>query len=182
MNAIECTWWVNELLQTFEISGCCHSYTIIYIPMLLLLCSFQSLVKDRENPSKWNRQDDDSDWQVIDSGPVKRRDAAAAANGSCSDDQVAQVFTHGWNSGLNHIADQQAWSPSSRPGFLSSECLMASFHEISIVVASGAGIVQLSHTCIMPHYHAQNKILYIYKKSFIVVSSDRQYSFTVSSI
>lgn len=171
MNAIECTWWVNELLQTFEISGCCHSYTIIYIPMLLLLCSFQSLVKDRENPSKWNRQDDDSDWQVIDSGPVKRRDAAAAANGSC------------WNSGLNHIADQQAWSPSTRPGFLSSECLMASFHKISIVVASGAGIVQLGHTCIMPHYHAQNKILYIYTKiSFIVVSSDRQYSFTVSSI
>ena len=87
---------------------------------------------------------DDSDWEFVDSGPVKDcenpsgsngRDAAAAAtaanNSSGSDDQAAQVFTRGWNSGRNHIADQQAWSPSSRQVFLSSEGLMASFHEIS---------------------------------------------------
>ena len=36
-------------------------------------------------------------------------------------DQVAQVFVRGWNSGLNHIADQLAGSPSSRQVFLSSE-------------------------------------------------------------
>ena len=37
--------------------------------------------------------------------------------------QVAQVFVCGWNSGLsrNHIADLQAWSPSSRQVFLSRE-------------------------------------------------------------
>ena len=87
---------------------------------------------------------DDSDWELVDSGPVKDtenpsgstgRDAAAAAtaanNSSGSDDQVSQVFPHGWNSGLNHIADQQAWSPSSRQAFLSSEGLIAFFHEIS---------------------------------------------------
>ena len=85
-----------------------------------------------------------TDWQVIDSGPVKEcenpsgsngRDAAAAAtaanNSSGSDDQVSQVFMRGWNCALNHIADQQVWSPSSREVFLSSEGLMASLHEIS---------------------------------------------------
>ena len=88
--------------------------------------------------------DDYPDWQVIDSDPVKHcenpsssngPDAAAAAtaanNSSGSDDQVAQVFMRGWNSGLNHIDDQQVWSPSSRQAFLSSEGLIASFHEIS---------------------------------------------------
>ena len=85
---------------------------------------------------------DDSDWELVDSGRVKDtenpsgstgRDAAAAtaANSSGSDDQVSQVFPHGWNSGLNHIADQQVWSPSSRQAFLSSEGLIASFHEMS---------------------------------------------------
>ena len=85
---------------------------------------------------------DDPDWELVDSGPVKDcqkpsgsngRDAAAAtaANKSNrSDDQVAQVFMRGWNSGLNYIADQ-VWSPSSRQVFLSSEGLMASLHEIS---------------------------------------------------
>ena len=84
-------------------------------------------LEDRENPSKWNQQDDESDWEFVDCGPVKDcenpsgsngRDAAAAAtaanNSSASDDQVSQVFTRGWISGLNHIADQLAWSPSSR--------------------------------------------------------------------
>eukprot|EP00434_Breviolum_minutum_P041099 symbB.v1.2.036554.t1/scaffold5179.1/size30116/3 len=69
---------------------------------------------------------DDSGWQHVGSGPVKDsenpsgsnvRDAAAAAtaanNSSGSDDQVAQVFPRAWNSGLNHIADQQVWSPSA---------------------------------------------------------------------
>ena len=87
---------------------------------------------------------DDSDSELVDPGPVKDsenpsgsngRDAAAAAtaanNSSGSDDQVSQVFPHGWNSGLNHIADQQVWSPSSGQAFLSSEGLIASFHEIS---------------------------------------------------
>ena len=69
---------------------------------------------------------DHSGWEFVDAGPVKDsenpsgsngRDAAAAAtaanNSSGSDDQVA------------------VWSPSSRQAFLSSEGLMASFHEIS---------------------------------------------------
>ena len=44
----------------------------------------------------------------------------------------------GWNSGLNHIADQQVRSPSSRQVFLSSEGSMASFHEISSIDSSSS--------------------------------------------
>ena len=82
---------------------------------------------------------DDSDWEFADSGPVKDRenpsgsngrDAAAAAT-AASDSSGSGGFMRGWISGLNHIADQLAWSPSSRQVFLSSEGLIASFHEIS---------------------------------------------------
>ena len=103
-----------------------------------LICGMSHL-EDCENPSKWHRQDDESDWQVIDSGPVKDcenpsssngQDAAAAATAAKSS-SGSGGFMRGWISGLNHIADQLAWSPSSRQVFLSSEGLIASFHEIS---------------------------------------------------
>ena len=42
------------------------------------------------------------------------------ANVDAGGDQVAQVFVRGWNSALNHIADQLAGSPSSRQVFLST--------------------------------------------------------------
>ena len=87
---------------------------------------------------------DDSDWEFVHSRPVSdcenpsgsnARGAAAAAtaanNSSGSDYQAARVFKGGWISGLNHIAAQLARSPSSRQVFLSSEGLIASFHEIS---------------------------------------------------
>ena len=82
---------------------------------------------------------DATDWEFADSGPVKDRenpsgsngrDAAAAAT-AASDSSGSGGFMRGWISGLNHIADQLAWSPSSRQVFLSSEGLVASFHEIS---------------------------------------------------
>ena len=65
---------------------------------------------------------------------ARRSSSCSSSEQQCgSDDQGSQVFMRGWNCALNHIADQQVWSPSSREVFLSSEGLMASFHEISSI-------------------------------------------------
>ena len=74
---------------------------------------------------------DDPEWEFVDSGHVKDSENPSGSNGRDAAAAATAANSSSWNSGLNHIADQQVWSPSSRQAFLSSEGLMASFHRIS---------------------------------------------------